>query len=76
MIGGSSVESVVTDVLLEVQVSPVIDCPLELTASIDWVPPTTIFIRLGTNATGDVPEPEVGGTVKLTPLLDRPFCWI
>jgi hypothetical protein len=44
MIGGSSVESVATSVLLELQVNPVIDCPLAFTASMDCVPPTRMFI--------------------------------
>src|SRR5580658_2210351 len=77
-IGGSSVESVTTAVLLEAQVSPVTDWPLELSASIGCVPPTSMLITLGTRVTEvpppPPPPPRLVGTVNVTALLQVPFC--
>src|SRR5580692_948444 len=77
-IGGSSVDGLTTCGLLDVQVSPVTDCPLELKAWIGCVWPTTRLSMLGTSVTDwplpPPPPPNPTGTVKLTALLQTSFC--
>src|SRR5690348_8002222 len=73
-IGGSSVESVTTAVLLDVQDKPVTSCPLLSIACIGRVSPTIMLITLGTMENW-VPPPKPDGTLKPTALLQTPPCW-
>jgi hypothetical protein len=73
MIGGSSVDKVRIVVSLDVQVKPVTDCPLALTASIVRVSPTTMLITFGTKVTA-VPSQRVTGIVTVIALLHTPLC--
>src|ERR1017187_1520243 len=67
--GGSSLDRLTTAGLLDVQVSPVTDCPVELSAWIGCVSPNIIVSRAGTSVL-----PPGTGTVKAFALLHTPFC--
>src|SRR5438094_3035504 len=71
--GGSSMERVTIVVSLDVQVNPVTGWLFEPSARIERVSPTTMLITLGLSVNWAL---ELEGTVKVTALPQRPFCWI
>ena len=72
--GGSSVERLTIVGSLDVQLSPVSVCPLELNAWSVRVSPTTMFTMLGLSVKLLTGPPPGGKTVKPTALLHAPPC--